>query len=450
MSVLTLREYDTLSIGEGFSCEGRKSLTHAQVDALERLSERLKAAGLKGDLFRHANRTTLKAQQFVGVMQLGRDAVEVIPKIDGLEDRHARINLFRMLARTRRLAIHEADLARLALQNLNILEIFIRLFCDKLFTEVHRGLVSRYERRTDNVPSLRGKLLTGLQATLNAFHPERFQCEFDEFTVDTPLNRVLKAAVRRLRRVTRDGDNARRLAELDFILEGVSDVTADALEWHRLHFDRANRRYEPLVTMARMILQNRSQDVTSGGVEGFGLVFDMNELFEEYIGEVTRATFTPLGCQVILQGPARSLLRDQDSGMDVFQTRPDITIQRDGQPVWIIDTKWKPLDEQERKQGVAQADVYQMLGYARRYGVGDVFLLYPHQDRMETDAGRQRSFRILGEPVGSAVEMDGQRIHVATVDLSDLDKVPGQLRTVLSEVAETQPDMQKPGMHAQH
>jgi 5-methylcytosine-specific restriction enzyme subunit McrC len=51
--------------------------------------------------------------------------------------------------------------------------------------------------------------MTGLQATLNAFHPERFQCEYDEFTVDTPVNRVLKAAVRRLRRVTRHDDNAR-------------------------------------------------------------------------------------------------------------------------------------------------------------------------------------------------------------------------------------------------
>ena len=441
MSVLTLREYETFAIDERFSSEGRKSVTPAQADALERLSERLKAAGLKGELFRHANRTTLKAQQFVGVMQLGMEAVEVIPKIDGLDDRSARINLFRMLARTRRLAIHEADLARLAVQNLNILEIFIRLFCDKLFMEVHRGLVSRYERRTDNLPSLRGKLLTGLQATLNAFHPERFQCEFDEFTVDTPINRVLKATVRRLRRVTRDGDNARRLAELDFILEDVSDVTADALEWHRLHFDRANQRYEPLVTMARMILGNRSQDVTSGGAEGFGLLFDMNELFEEYIGEVARATFTPLGCQVILQGPMRCLLRDQGSDKDVFQTKPDIVGLRDGKPVWIIDTKWKPLDKEERKQGVAQADVYQMLGYAHRYGVRNVFLLYPHQDRVEADAGLLRSFRILGGYMGSSVEMDDQRIHVATVDLSDLDKVPSQLRAILGRATEVQSEI---------
>lgn len=430
MSVLTVREHGTIAIDDAFVCDGRKSITAVQADTLDRMSRRLKAAGLKGDVFRHANRTTLKAQQYVGVMQVGSDAIEVIPKIDGLDERGARINLFRMLARTRRLAVHEAELARLATQNLNILEIFIRLFCDKLFAEVHRGLASRYERHSDNLPTLRGKLLTGLQATLNAFHPERFQCEFDEFTVDTPLNRVLKAAVRRLRRITQHGDNARRLAELDFTLDGVSDVPAATLEWHRLHFDRANRRYEPLVEMARMVLQNRSQDVTSGSLDGFGLVFDMNELFEEYIGEIARATFAP-DWQVVLQGPQRYLLQDQSSGADVFQTKPDITGLRDSKPTWIIDTKWKPLDEQEHNHGVGQADVYQMLGYAKRYGVKDIFLLYPHHDLVAAKAGIQRSFRILGEFVSPANNAGGQCVHVATVDINNLDTVPDQLHSVL-------------------
>ena len=432
MSLLTLREHETFAIGDAFCAEDRKSVTHAQADALDKLSKRLASA--KGGLFTHANRTTLKARQYVGVVQLGAEAIEVIPKIDGLNDQGARINLFRMLARTRRLEIHEADIARLAAQSLNILEIFIRLFCDKLFAEVHRGLVSRYERHSDNLPTLRGKLLTGLQSTLNAFQPERFRCEFDEFTVDTPLNRVLKTTVRFLRRVTRHSDNARRLAELDFTLEGVSDVAAAALEWHRLHFDRANRRYVPLLSMARMILQNRTQDVTAGNLDGFSLLFDMNELFEEYIGEVARAAFIPKGWQVVLQGPSLALLQDADTGMGVFQTKPDITGLRDGKPAWIIDTKWKRLDEDERNQGIAQVDVYQMLGYAHRYDVRDVVLLYPHQPGINGEAGLQRRFRILGEG-GAKGE---QHIHVASVDLLDLSTVPDQLRSLLAAVSANQ------------
>jgi 5-methylcytosine-specific restriction enzyme subunit McrC len=248
-----------------------------------------------------------------------------------------------------------------------------------------------------------------------------------------------------LRRVTRDGENARRLAELDFILEDVSDVAAPALEWHRLHFDRANQRYEPLATMARMILENRSQDVTSGGAEGFGLVFDMNELFEEYIGEIARTAFAP-DWQVVLQGPQRYLLQDQSSGAVVFQTKPDITGLRDSKPTWIIDTKWKPLDEQERNHGVGQADVYQMLGYAQRYGVRDIFLLYPHHDLVGAQAGIQRSFRILGEFMSPATKAGGQRIHVTTIDISDLDTVPDQLHSILGTATVLGSDGHDPGL----
>ncbi len=122
MSFLTLREHETFAIVDAFSADGRKSITHDQADALDMLSKRLASA--KGGLFTHANRTTLKARQYVGMVSTPGGG--------------------------------------------------------------HRG---HPEDRWAERP---GALLTGLQATLNAFQPERFQFEFDEFTVDTPLNRVLE------------------------------------------------------------------------------------------------------------------------------------------------------------------------------------------------------------------------------------------------------------------
>lgn len=51
MSVLTVREHGTIGINDCFACDGRKSITVAQADALERLSQRMKAAGLKGGIY---------------------------------------------------------------------------------------------------------------------------------------------------------------------------------------------------------------------------------------------------------------------------------------------------------------------------------------------------------------------------------------------------------------
>jgi len=166
----------------------------------------------------------------------------------------------------------------------------------------------------------------------------------------------------------------------------------------------------------------------------------MNELFEEYIGEVARAAFTSQGFQVVLQGPSRALLQDAGTGAEVFQTRPDITGLRDGKPAWIIDTKWKVLDEDERNQGIAQADVYQMLGYAHRYGVRNVFLLYPHQAGVGSKARVQRSFHILRGIPGIGGGDGTQYIHVASIDLRDLRAVPEALQSILEGVGVNQPD----------
>lgn len=421
MTLLTLREHDPFAIADAFCTEGRKAVTPVQAETLERLSDRLRAGGMKGGFITHANRTTLKARQFVGVVQLGAEAIEIIPKIDGLDERDTRIHLFRMLARAGWMALHELEAARLAEQHRDILEIFIRLFCDKLFAELHRGLIGAYRRESGDLPALRGKLLTGLQATLNAFHPERFQCEYDEFSLDTPLNRVLKSAVVKLRRVTREAENARRLAELEFALEEVTSVSAASLKWHRLHFDRSNRRYEALANMARRILERRTQDVTAGESDGFSLLFDMNELFEAYIGAMARSVFAP-DWQVVLQGPAAWLLEDE-AGLGRSQIRPDITGLEQGRPRWIIDTKWKRLDAADAKQGVAQADIYQMLGYAHRLDVERIVLLYPQQ---RGEASVARCFRILEE----APQRPARELWVARIDLSDLDTVPEQLQAL--------------------
>ncbi len=82
-----------------------------------------------------------------------------------------------------------------------------------------------------------------------------------------------------------------------------------------------------------------------------------------------------------------------------------------------------------------------MLGYAHRYGVGDVYLLYPHHDRVGADAGLQRSFRIPRNVDSHAAEGGVQCIHVATVDLADLGKVSGQLQSILEKATDLRSDV---------
>jgi 5-methylcytosine-specific restriction enzyme subunit McrC len=257
-------------------------------------------------------------------------------------------------------------------------------------------------------------------------------CRFDEFQADNPLNRVFKAALRLLLRVARNLDNQRRLAELLLVFEEIADVPPASLPWQQVGFDRLNERYRPAFRLAELFLKRTAPDVTGGRAGGFSLFFDMNSLFEEYVGRVAVRAFRARGIQVRLQGPQRFLAVDESRGANAFAMRPDAVGMKDGAAAWIIDTKWKQLSPEEAREGASQSDLYQMYAYAHNYGCDDVVLLYPHYAALGTHVGTRASY-LLQTPVGTRSGLRAARIRMATIDLSDLKSVPGQLRALFPQ-----------------
>ena len=436
MALISVREYKSLKIGE-FDPVGKEgpSVTEQQADLLTTTKI---TNGL--EIFKHGKKSLI-AQQYVGVFQLGPHTVEVLPKIDG-DDQSVRRNLVAMLAVALDLDLSEGEAARVATQNHGILEILIRLFCDKLFIQVKKGLVRRYEGREDNLSVLRGKLGIAEQVRLNAANPERLFCRFDEFLEDNPLNQILSAAIRLLLKISRELGNQRNLEKLMLVFEGVSDYPGQSLPWSRVVFDRMSERYRPCFKLAELFLKSTPPDVTGGAVHGFSLFFDMNVLFEEYIGRMVERFFRPQGYQVARQGPKKHLAFDENKNCGAFAMLPDVVGQLNGQYAWIIDTKWKPLAKRnswnplstEQKDVVSQADFYQMYAYANSYDCPDVVLLYPHdKNELGLDAGVRGSY-FLNPWIEEVNAKQRKRIRVATIDLSDLKTVNEQLKRIISPV----------------
>ena len=77
--------------------------------------------------------------------------------------------------------------------------------------------------------------------------------------------------------------------------------------------------------------------------------------------------------------------------------RPDILVRRGDERVMVIDTKWKRIAARidDPKQGVSQADVYQMMAYGRLYGCAQLMLLYPHHGGLRA-AGETGRYRVTG------------------------------------------------------
>ena len=400
----TVREWEHLPIGEG-------GVSEPTARRLSLLSERAtRELRVPQRILTRTTRPSLQAGQVVGVLTVPGASVEILPKIDR-PDGAVRKALVHMLSVAYGLPVADNELTHLAAQDETLLEFLVGVFADRLLTAVRRGLPHRYRFRQDDLPLLRGKLDISRQIARHIARPDLLACRFDELSVDTPLNRVLKAAVVRLRSITRHVANARRLAELSARFEFVAE-SHDPLR-EPVALDRTNIAFHRLYVWSRLFLSGNWQSTTSGANTGVALLFPMNDLFETFVGRVMQSVLAPGATR--LQHTGRYALTARDQSM--FALRPDIVVDND----IVVDTKWKRLNSDDRVVGVEQSDVYQMLAYAHAYAARRVVLLYPWHPWLPAP-GICRRWCIAGTSIA---------FDIATVDVGQPDSVPKVLQEII-------------------
>jgi 5-methylcytosine-specific restriction enzyme subunit McrC len=349
---------------------------------------------------------------------------------DESERAAVRNRLVEMLDVALGLGLSAGNFAALARQHETLLDILIRHFADSLLAQMRRGLPRRYLQCADDLPALRGRLDIARQFTVHAVRPDHLSCRFDSLEADTPLIRIMAACVRVLARYARRGTTQRKLAELRHMLAEIPEVPVARLPWKEVSIDRTNQRWESLFGLAKLLLLREWQAThhSAGSPEGLTLLFPMNDLFEAYVAALLRRSVAGSGVEVVQQGGLRNCLGDWSQDVpchgNVFQTKPDIQLKdAAGRTRLIIDTKWKMLAENlvDRKHGVSQADVYQLMAYARLYDCQELMLLYPATPN--STYGLRKSYGIA---------RGFERLQITTIDVAQSrDEVIRRLRKCL-------------------
>ena len=424
MTHLTVHEWGRIGVNNGTGLVSEKTFTRSQANALLLAARSHPLANRSGTNILVDRYSEIRAQQVVGVIAAPGCSLEILPKIDSAADEGdetIRTRLISMLDVALGLKLGDGQALAMARQKETLLDILIRLFADRLLAEARRGLPRAYMAQEEDLAALRGRLDVIRQFTHHAVRPDRLACRFDSLMPDTPLLRVMKACVLMLRRHARALETQRRLDELRFLLAEVSDVPVNALPWTQVRIDRTNRRWETLYGLAKLFLKREWQRTNhdAKASQGITLLFAMNDLFEAYIAALARRALRGSDLTVHAQGGLRyCLMEEGEGGRQRFQTAPDILIRRDRQVVMVIDTKWKQIgrNPEDKKRGVSQSDVYQMMVYARLYQCRDVMLLYPHHSGLGADALE----------AGYGMMEGDERLRIASVDL-----LPGETAVVL-------------------
>ena len=312
----------------------------------------------------------LQAQNYVGIIQAkSGDSLEILPKIhdnDNSNNEEAVENskkiLLTMLKTLKSHPFKNINIANLKSLNLPLLEIFISMFLDEVSKLIKIGIKSDYVELEDNLKFLKGKLKISEQIRKNIVHKERFYVCYQEFSTDRAENRLIKSALEFLYRRSKSSKNQRLIREYLFDFDEISSSSDINADFNRLKLNRQTKHYEQALLWSKIFLQNKSFSPYKGNEIAFALLFDMNKLFESYVGNFIKKK----RADVSLQHSEKHLVEEPKG----FRLRPDIFLEGE----FIADTKWKIV---KSKDDISQADLYQLYAYGKKYDCGKLYLIYP-------------------------------------------------------------------------
>lgn len=311
----------------------------------------------------------LRFKQYVGVIQVDGLLVHIHPKADKDDSNEKWKNvLLQMLKACGKVKAQTTGNALLKKQHINLLEVYFEYFLKELDQLLHAGLVKKYRTEKSNVKALKGKLDFAGNIQHNLIHKERFYTAHQVYDSNHKLHQVLGHAleiVGQFTKGTRLNDKCRR-TQLAF--PEVDKIKPNLQLLESIKINRKTTPYERALELAKLIILNYSPDINHGQQKMIALLFDMNELWEEYVlRELKRYAHNHPTENWEVKG------QESKTFYGTHRTiRPDIVLKNEDETI-IIDTKWK----RPSKKAASIEDLRQMYAYARFWNTNKVVLLYP-------------------------------------------------------------------------
>ena len=332
----------------------------------------------------------LKTQNYVGVIQTRKGRVlEILPKVDfndgdyegndgdiddekATKTKHVFLQMLRTWRQIRHAKLNEGGIR--AIQNFNMLEIFIRLFLENLVLLTKRGIAKHYSPVEENLSRLKGRILFPQHLRENLTNRARFYVRYDDFNANRPANRLIHSTIDKLKPLVKQSHNQQLLYQMEICFNDIPMSKYYSDDWRKHKIDRTMQHYQSVMQWVGLFLFGRGLATFSGKHIERCLLFPMEQIFEDYVADGFRKHQNAF--DVKTQSTSHYLATTDNE--NVFQMRPDIVLRNDG-TTFILDTKWKRINDpsSNSNHGISQADMYQLFAYGKKYGCGTVALIYP-------------------------------------------------------------------------
>lgn len=381
-------------------------------------------------------------QNFVGTIPLDDFQIEILPKIPLVEN-NIEAEKIRFLEILQSIDYFKEKIfsnSKIEIIDTSILEIFIYLFIEEVEKIVKKGLIYKYVDKNENLNIFKGKLDINNHIRYNFSHKEKFFMKFDEFSVNSLENIIIKLSIQKLKKVSINPKNKENLNKIGHHFENVSILENSIENLKYLTFDRMNDYYKNAIQWSKIFLDNQSSSIfsTNNG-EIASILFPMETIFENYIANklvniIQEKSYSELLFKI--QDSSCSIfssisLNNTKINNNILRIRPDIVIKnKNTKEIFILDTKWKVLNKLDDKFKISTEDIYQMLAYVKTYNDRNknnytckkAYLIYPATNM------RQNTFSAKDKLI---FKTDDFELNVCFVDLSSDENTENSLINVL-------------------
>jgi len=379
---------------------------------------------------------------FVGIIQVGNKRIEILPKLYNPDlnislqaldqdeknkiNKIARRNLFSLLSYAGMIPTYKTKISKYK-EEKDFFEFLISYFLDDLGELLASHFYHEYQIHYADIPRVKGKIRIHQQALKLPSQLHQFSCKYNDFSINNSINRVIKAALRRLQYLSKSEDNKKRAFFFYSMLGEVADENITPSYLSRIHFNRLNECYKGIIEFCSMILFGSIYTMGGGQRHYYALIFDMNLTFEKYITRLLRNSLIDFDFDYQEKiHLASELPAISNYTRNKKQLIPDIIVRRNGEASAIIDTKYKL----NLSNGyIKNADLYQMMAYCIAKESDKGLLLYPRLP--DQDELKNQELLIVLDKIKKDQKID-RRVNISAKSIQMFDS-NGKVRRKLAE-----------------
>lgn len=317
----------------------------------------------------------VKFNEYVGVIQIGKTVIEVLPKLDNTQNKKNenwkwRDLLINMLFFIGIFKIHAPSISSLKLRHNYILDLYFEIFIKEVEFLIHKGLIKQYRKIEGNVTALKGNILFGKNIQQNLIHKERFYVRYTTINIEHILHFIILKTIKLIKQLNTSNHLHSRINSLLLYFPDMPDIRVSENLFEKITFNRKTLVYKNSIEISKMLLLRYHPDLSMGKNNVLALMFDMNKLWEQFVIESLRKNKSK---QTTIKPHISKYFWKTKTG---YRSKiiPDIVINnKDKDNCIVLDTKWKNLNG----YNPSPADLKQMYVYHKYFSAKKVALIYP-------------------------------------------------------------------------